>query len=41
MAGAGMRVIAWNRTPRNHAGVEFVGIDSLLADDVVSPGAHR
>lgn len=35
--GAGMRVIAWNRTPRNHAGVEFVGIDSLLAgSDVVS-----
>ena len=22
--GSGMRVIAWNRSPKNHAGVEFV-----------------
>jgi D-3-phosphoglycerate dehydrogenase len=29
--GAGLRVLAWNRTPREHAGVEFVGIDALLA----------
>ena len=29
--GAGMHVVAWNRTPRVHAGVEFVGIDALLA----------
>ena len=29
--GAGMRVVAWNRSPREHAGVEFVGIDALLA----------
>jgi D-3-phosphoglycerate dehydrogenase len=29
--GAGMRVIAWNRSPRKHPGVEFVGIDALLA----------
>ncbi len=30
--GAGMHVVAWNRTPRvHHAGVEFVGIDALLA----------
>jgi D-3-phosphoglycerate dehydrogenase len=29
--GAGMRVVAWNRSPRDHAGVEFVGIDALLA----------
>ena len=28
---AGMRVIAWNRSPRDHAGVEFVDIDTLLA----------
>jgi D-3-phosphoglycerate dehydrogenase / 2-oxoglutarate reductase len=28
--GAGMNVIAWNRTPRVHAGVQFVGIDALL-----------
>lgn len=36
-AGIGMRVIAWNRTPRTHASVEFVDIDTLLAEsDVVS-----
>ena len=29
--GAGMQVVAWNRSPRDHAGVEFVGIDTLLA----------
>ena len=29
--GAGMRVVAWNRSPRDHAGVEFVDIDTLLA----------
>lgn len=29
--GAGMHVIAWNRTARTHAGVEFVDIDALLA----------
>jgi D-3-phosphoglycerate dehydrogenase / 2-oxoglutarate reductase len=29
--GAGMHVAAWNRTPREHAGVEFVGIETLLA----------
>lgn len=29
--GAGLRVLAWNRTPRRHAGVEFVDIDTLLA----------
>jgi len=29
--GAGMHVVAWNRTPRRHAGVDFVGIDALLA----------
>ena len=36
-AGIGMRVIAWNRTPRAHASVEFVELDTLLAEsDVVS-----
>ncbi len=36
-AGIGMRVIAWNRTPRTHPGVDFVDLDTLLADsDVVS-----
>jgi len=35
--GAGMRVIAWNRTPRDAPGVEFVELDALLAgSDVVS-----
>jgi D-3-phosphoglycerate dehydrogenase len=35
--GSGMRVIAWNRTPKNFAGVEFVTLDKLLAEsDVVS-----
>lgn len=35
--GGGMRVIAWNRTPKAHPGVEFVDIDTLLAQsDVVS-----
>jgi D-3-phosphoglycerate dehydrogenase len=29
--GAGMHVVAWNRSPREHAGVEFVAIDALLA----------
>ena len=37
MAGAGMRVVAWNRTPRQAAGVEFVGLDQVLAEsDVLS-----
>ena len=37
MAGAGMRVIAWNRTPRTAPGVAFVELDRLLAEsDVLS-----
>ena len=37
MAGAGMRVIAWNRTPKQVPGVEFVPLDRLLeASDVLS-----
>ena len=37
MGGAGMRVIAWNRTKREAPGVEFVGLDQLLAEsDVLS-----
>ncbi|TCZ55607.1 NAD(P)-dependent oxidoreductase [Roseicella aquatilis] len=36
-AGIGMRVIAWNRSPRALPGVEFVPLDRLLAEsDVVS-----
>ena len=35
--GAGLRVLAWNRTPREAEGVRFVGLDALLADsDVLS-----
>ncbi|MEJ1975711.1 MAG: NAD(P)-dependent oxidoreductase [Acetobacteraceae bacterium] len=35
--GAGMRVIAWNRTKREAAGVTFVSMDTLLAEsDVLS-----
>lgn len=35
--GAGLRVLAWNRTPKSHPGVAFVGLDELLAaSDVVS-----
>ena len=37
MAGAGMRVVAWNRTPRQAPGVEFVELDQVLAEsDVLS-----
>jgi D-3-phosphoglycerate dehydrogenase len=28
--GSGMRVIAWNRTPKSFPGVEFIDIDALL-----------
>jgi D-3-phosphoglycerate dehydrogenase len=34
-AGIGMRVLAWNRTPRAHPGVEFVELDRLLAESAV------
>jgi D-3-phosphoglycerate dehydrogenase len=35
--GSGMRVVAWNRTPKRFPGVEFCGLDTLLArSDVVS-----
>jgi D-3-phosphoglycerate dehydrogenase len=33
--GSGMRVIAWNRTPKNFPGVEFTDIDTLLAQSHV------
>ena len=33
--GSGMRVIAWNRTPRSFPGVEFVTLERLLADSHV------
>jgi D-3-phosphoglycerate dehydrogenase len=35
--GCGMKVIAWNRSPKSAAGVEFTGFDSVLArSDVLS-----
>ena len=35
--GSGLRVIAWNRTPKEFSGVAFVPLERLLADsDVVS-----
>ena len=33
--GGGMRVVAWNRTPKQSAGVEFVSLDALLAQSHV------
>lgn len=30
-SGSGMKVIAWNRSPKSHPGVEFVSLDQLLA----------
>ena len=36
-SGIGMKVLAWNRTAREHAGVQFVPLDRLLAEsDAVS-----
>lgn len=34
-SGSGMHVIAWNRTPRQAAGVRFVDLDTLLAESQV------
>ncbi len=33
--GSGMRVIAWNRTPKSFAGVDFVTLDKLLGESHV------
>jgi D-3-phosphoglycerate dehydrogenase len=33
--GSGMRVIAWNRTPKTFPGVEFVSLEKLLAESHV------
>jgi D-3-phosphoglycerate dehydrogenase / 2-oxoglutarate reductase len=33
--GSGMRVIAWNRTPKTFSGVEFVSLEKLLAESHV------
>lgn len=35
--GGGMRVVAWNRSPKQHPGVAFIELDALLgSSDVVS-----
>jgi D-3-phosphoglycerate dehydrogenase len=34
-AGSGMRVLAWNRTPKSASGVTFVDLDTLLAESQV------
>jgi D-3-phosphoglycerate dehydrogenase len=35
--GSGMRVVAWNRSPKKHPKVEFVELDELLSEsDIVS-----
>ena len=34
-SGSGMKVIAWNRTPKKAAGVEFVSLEKLLAESHV------
>jgi D-3-phosphoglycerate dehydrogenase len=34
-SGSGMKVIAWNRTPKTAAGVEFVPLEKLLAESHV------
>jgi D-3-phosphoglycerate dehydrogenase len=35
--GSGLKVLAWNRSPKQFSGVEFVSLDALLAQsDVVS-----
>jgi D-3-phosphoglycerate dehydrogenase len=33
--GIGMQVLAWNRTPKTHPGVEFVALERLLAESEV------
>ena len=33
--GSGMRVVAWNRSPKRHAGVDFVDLELLLAQSHV------
>jgi D-3-phosphoglycerate dehydrogenase len=33
--GSGMKVLAWNRSPKQHPGVQFVDLDTLLAQSHV------
>jgi D-3-phosphoglycerate dehydrogenase / 2-oxoglutarate reductase len=34
-AGSGMKVLAWNRTPKTHPGVTFVALERILAESHV------
>jgi len=34
-SGSGLRVVAWNRTPKRHPSVEFTALDALLAQSHV------
>ena len=34
-SGSGMKVLAWNRTPKTHPGVTFVALEQLLAESHV------
>ena len=34
-SGSGMKVLAWNRTPKTHPGVQFVALERLLAESHV------
>ncbi|MDB5500225.1 MAG: 3-phosphoglycerate dehydrogenase [Tardiphaga sp.] len=34
-SGCGMKILAWNRTPKTHPGVEFVELERLLAESHV------
>jgi len=34
-AGTGMRVLAWNRSPKSHPGIAFTDLDTLLAESHV------
>ena len=43
-SGSGMKVIAWNRSPKTHPGVEFTDLDTLLARErrgVAASAAQR
>ena len=44
-SGSGMKVIAWNRSPKSHPGVEFTDLDTLLARErrrvAASPAQRR
>jgi D-3-phosphoglycerate dehydrogenase len=39
--GSGIRVIAWNRTPKQHPGVNFVDLDTLMRPGVILVNTAR